>query len=74
MAGYIIKPHDGDRPIEEPCRCELCSFEAVRAEALAAARSLLTTKVRAGKMLDGQRSELWDDAGRMLATISLSEE
>ncbi len=74
MAEYIIKPHGGDQAITQPCRCELPSLAAVRAEALAAARSLLTAKVWVGKMLDGQRLELWDDAGRMLATIWLSEE
>jgi hypothetical protein len=69
MVRYIFKLRDDDRLTGEPVAQGLCNFEATRAEALAAARSLLAGKVWAGKMLDGQQSELWDDVGRMLATV-----
>jgi hypothetical protein len=74
MPGYIIKPHHGEQPIEEHCNCKHISFEAARAETLAAARSLLGAKLWVSRMLNGERLELWDDAGRMLGTIWVAEE
>ena len=53
MPGYIIKPHHGEQPIEEHCNCEHISFEAARAETLAAARSLLGAKLWVSRMLNG---------------------
>jgi len=72
MVRYIVKPRVDDRLAEEPAGLESAHLEAARAKVLAAARSLLVEKAWAGKMLEGEQYELWDDVGRLLATIWIS--
>ena len=54
---------------EDPDGTDLADFEAARAEALVAARKGIAERIRAGEVVDGQPFEIWDAAGRMLATV-----
>jgi hypothetical protein len=74
MRSYTIKPRNNIRTTKEPVVHETACFEATRANALAAARSLLAGKVWVGKMLDGQQLEIWDDLGQMVATGWLADD
>ena len=62
--GHLFGDPDGGAPLD---------FQAARAEALAAARKGIAERIRAGEVVDGQPFEIWDAAGRMLATIPFHE-
>ena len=62
--GHLFDDPDGGVPLD---------FEAARAEAIAAARQGIAARVRAGEVVDGQPFEIWDAAGRLLATVPFRE-
>lgn len=49
----------------------LPSIEDARSEALLAAREMAAELILAGKLIDGQRFEICDDAGEVLETVPL---
>jgi hypothetical protein len=60
---------DGETTIMDPDGSELPDLAAARDEALQSARHLLADKIRAGEVLDGQKFEIRDGEGRLLATV-----
>jgi hypothetical protein len=60
---------DGTTTILDPDGSELPDLAAARAEALQSARHLLADKLRAGEVVDGQKFEIRDGDGRLLATV-----
>ena len=69
MPNFHFHTRPGGHLFEDPDGSDLADFEAARAEALAAARRAIAERIRAGEVVDGQPFEIWDAAGRMLATV-----
>jgi hypothetical protein len=69
MPKFYFHIVDGTELIEDPDGSELADLETARAEALQSARHLLADKVRAGQVVDGQRFEIRDADGHLLATV-----
>jgi hypothetical protein len=63
----------GDTVLEDPDGSELPDLDAARAEALQSARHLLADKVRNGEVIDGQRFEIRNGSGDLLATVAFRE-
>ena len=59
--------------ILDPDGSDLPDLEAARAEALAGARDILAEKLRTGKVLDGQRIEIVDEANAVRAIVPLKD-
>lgn len=71
MPHYYLHIRDGDEQIEDPEGSDLPNLDAARAEALAGARTILAEKVKAGELINGQRFEITDEAGTVLAVLPL---
>ena len=69
MPRFYFNIIDGQKRIEDPDGSELADLDAARAEALQSARHLLADKVRDGHIVDGQKFEIRDANGAVLATI-----
>ena len=69
MPNFHFHTHPVGHLFGDPHGSDLADFEAARAEALAAARRAIAERIRAGEVVDGQPFEIWDAAGRMLATV-----
>lgn len=69
MPRFYFHIVDGATVIEDPDGSDLPDLESALAEALQSARHLLADKVRAGDIVDGQRFEIRDEAGALLATL-----
>jgi|EndMetStandDraft_4_1072995.scaffolds.fasta_scaffold221277_2 hypothetical protein len=63
---YII---DGEETLEDPDGTELADLEAARLDALQSARHLLAEKVKNGEVVDGQKFEIRDGDGNLLAIV-----
>ena len=63
----------GETVIEDPDGSELPDLDTARAEALQSARHLLADKVRNGEIVDGQRFEIRDGHGDLLATVAFKD-
>ena len=72
MPNFHFHTRRGGHLFENPDGSDLPDFEAARAEALAAGKGI-AERIRAGEVVDGQPFEIWDAAGRMLATIPFHE-
>ena len=70
---FFLHIRSGEELIEDPDVSELRDLDEARAEAIAGARDLLAEQLRLGKPLDGQRIEIYDEAGQLLATIPFRE-
>ncbi|WP_306421767.1 DUF6894 family protein, partial [Methylobacterium trifolii] len=64
---------NGAELIEDPEGLDLLDLAAARAEALAGARDILANSVRKGEPLDGQRIEIANAAGELLATVAFKD-
>ena len=73
MPRFYFNIRDGDALIEDPDGSDLRDLDVARTEALAAAREILANRLRANRILDGQRIEITDAAGDVLATVSLKD-
>lgn len=71
MPLYFLNIRDGDDLIEDPDGSNLPNIEAACREAIATARDILASKVRAGEVLDGQVFEITDESGVVRATLPL---
>jgi len=69
MPRFYLHIVDRATIIEDPDGSELPDLEAAIAEALQSARHLLADKVRAGDVVDGQKFEIRDSHGILLATV-----
>ena len=69
MSRYFFHIRDGERLIEDPEGTDLPDLAAARDEAVLAARFLMSEKVKAGQVLDGQRFEITDEAGQVLDVL-----
>lgn len=69
MPRFYLHIRDGGRLIADPDGSDLPDLDAARAEALASAREILAEKVKVGGVLNGQRIEITDAAGAVLATV-----
>lgn len=70
---FFFHLRNGSLLIEDPDGTELPDLEAAIIDAQVSARHLLADKLRAGAMLDGQRFEITDEAGRILAVLPLRD-
>lgn len=73
MPRFYFHIRDGERLIEDPDGSELPDLAVARAEALASARGILAEKVKTGELIDGQRFEITDEAGIVLAVLPLKD-
>ena len=73
MTRFHLHIRDGDEFIEDPDGSDLPDLDAARAEAVQGAREILAQKVKAGEVVDGQRIEITDDAGTLLATVPFKD-
>lgn len=73
MPRFFFHIVDGDKVIEDPDGSELANLDTARAEALQSARHLLADKVRAGEVVDGQRFEIRDGEGELLAVVRFKD-
>lgn len=71
MPRYYLHIREGDRLVEDPDGSDLPDIEAARAEALEGARNILAAKVKAGELIGGQRFEITNEVGTVLAVIPL---
>ena len=73
MPKFFLNLHDGDDIIEDPVGADLPSLAAARKLAIASARDILAEQMRDGQPLDGQKIEIADESGAVLATVSFRE-
>ena len=73
MPVFYLHMRDGDRLIEDPDGSDLPDIEAAREEARISARHLLADRLRAGKVVDGQRFEIVDEAGELRAVVMMRD-
>jgi hypothetical protein len=73
MPRFYFHIISGDTVIEDPDGSELPDLDTAMAEALQSARHLLADKVRNGEIVDGQRFEIRDDRGNLLATLAFKD-
>ena len=73
MPHFYLHIRDGDVLIEDPDGSDLPDLDAARAEALAGARDILASRLRAGEVVDGQRIEITDATGGVLAVVPLKD-
>jgi len=71
MAHFFFHIRDGLDLIEDPDGIDLPDLDTAHAEALAEARDLLAARVKAGMIVDGQRFEITDATGIVLASVPL---
>lgn len=73
MPLFYLHIRDGEALIADPDGSDLPDLDAARAEALAGAREILAGKLKLGEVLDGQRIEIADAAGEVLATVPFKD-
>jgi hypothetical protein len=73
MPRFFMHVREADELIEDLDGSDLPDLEAARAEATAAAREIAAEHLKTCKALGARRFEIWDDAGRMLATVPFPE-
>ena len=73
MPRYFLHLREGDKLLEDPEGCVLPDLAAAHREALAEARDLLATYVRAGRLLDGQQFDITDENGQVLMEVLLTD-
>ena len=73
MPRYFLHLRDGERSVEDAEGSVFPDLEAAVAEAEAGARDILAAMLKGGEPLDGQRIEIADAAGTVLATVRFKE-
>ena len=71
MPRFYFHIRDEDTLIEDHEGSDLPDLEAARVEALKDARSILAEKVKHGQIIDGQRIEIVDDTGEVVAELPM---
>ena len=69
MPRFYLHIRDGDHTIWDEEGYDLPDLTAARAEAIQGARTVLSEKLKIGEPLDGQRIDIMDEAGSLLATV-----
>ncbi|MBX9930910.1 MAG: hypothetical protein K2Y56_05145 [Methylobacterium sp.] len=69
MPRYYLHIRDGERTIPDEEGYDLPDLDAAKAEAVEGARTVLSEKLKIGELLDGQRIDIMDEAGSLLATV-----
>ena len=69
MPRYFLHLRSGDRRFDDPEGSELPNLASARAEALEAARLILSEKLKVGDILNGQAFEITDEGGYLLAVV-----
>jgi len=69
---FFIHVRHGDTLTEDPEGYDLPNFEAVRDEALAAAREIMANRLKY-EGLSCEQLEIHDDAGQLLTTVSVRD-
>jgi len=67
---YFFHIRDGARLIMDPDGEDFATLEAVRVEAVEAARELIAMNLRAGRPLDGRSFEIWDETGQIVDVLA----
>lgn len=70
---FFLHIRDGDELIKSLDGSDLPDLDAACAEALAGARDVLAERLRAGEALDGQKIEITDKTGKLLAVVPLKD-
>jgi len=70
MPRYYLHIRDGSSFYEDLEGSDLKDLDAARAAAADGAREILAERVRMGLLIDGQKFEICDGAGTLLATVS----
>lgn len=73
MPRYFFHVRDGQTFREDPEGSELPDLTAAHREALTDARHILADRLRAGEVLDGQRFEITDGDGSVLAVVPFKD-
>lgn len=73
MPRFYFHIVDGEHVLEDPDGTELADIEEARADALQSARHLLAERVLNGEIVNGQRFEIRDDHGKLLATVPFKD-
>jgi hypothetical protein len=69
MARYYFHTREGDDYEEDKEGIDLPSIDAVRKEAILAAREMVAELVLQGSVIDGKRFEVTDEGGNLVAEI-----
>ena len=73
MPRYFFHIVDGDEIIEDCEGTELPDLEAAVLDALHSARHLLADRIRRGELANGQRFEVRDEAGELVAIVPFQD-
>lgn len=74
MPRYYQHLRDGDELIEDLEGGDFDDLPAVLLDAQTAAREMLSEKVLHGRIVDGTRIEICDDAGALVETVKFREQ
>ncbi len=66
---YYFNIREGGTLIEDPDGEEFASPEAMRAEAVEAARELMATRLLSGQPMNGRKFEIIDEAGTLVGEL-----
>lgn len=66
---YFLNIRDGEKLLVDPDGAEFENVELAIEEARASARDLMAEKLRNGEHVDGQRFEICDADGAVVATV-----
>lgn len=73
MPVFYLDIRDGERLLEDSEGFDLPDFNAARAEAMDGVRQILAEIAKVGEVLDGQRFEIVDENGELLAVVPLKD-
>ena len=74
MPTFFFRIRDVDVLIEDTEGQEFPNVKDARAEAVYAAREMLAEKARNGEIVDGQKIEVVDSSGNLVAVVLLKDE
>jgi hypothetical protein len=73
MPRFHFHVRDNDNLLEDLEGTDFPDFEAARPDTVAASREVLAERIKAGLPLDGLRFEIFDEAGRLVATVPIRD-
>ena len=73
MPLFYLHIRDAEELVEDTEGIDLPDLDAARSEAVRGARDIIASAVRAGGLLDGQRIEITDAEGRLLASVPFKD-
>jgi hypothetical protein len=71
MPRFHFHVRDGESLLEDLQGAEFPDLDAARADTVVAAREVLAERIKAGQPLDGLQYEIFDEAGRLAATVPI---